>query len=242
MLDLTPSEGAPRLPFVEAFGPTLQGEGPAAGRASSFVRFGGCNLSCSWCDSPYTWDAERFDLRKEIALLSPEDIVARIPDAPLVIVTGGEPLLNQRHKAWEQFLFLLRQRFAYVHIETNGTIVPNDVTLAYVDTFIVSPKQAHAGEHKRTQNPALNVGWSKLHDDYEAHLKIVVEDAAGVDAAVELAMNHHWPKDRVWVMPEGTTADVLNARFPEVATAAAEHHINASHRLHVLAWTDVRGH
>lgn len=242
MSDLDAPTAVPRLPFVEAFGPTLQGEGPAAGRVSSFVRFGGCNLSCSWCDSPYTWDADRFDLRREIQLLDPAAIHALIPDAPIVIVTGGEPLLNQRNAAWRPFLAGLKARGAELHMETNGTIVPNEVTLEFIDKFIVSPKQAHAGEHKRTQNPSLNIGWSKLHEAHEAHLKIVVEDAAGVAAAVDLADNHHWPKDRVWVMPEGTTAEVLNARFPEVATAAAEHYINCSHRLHVLAWTDVRGH
>jgi organic radical activating enzyme len=245
-LDLTPKDdhgdAVPRLPFVEAFGPTLQGEGPAAGRVSSFVRFGGCNLSCSWCDSPYTWDADRFDLRREIELATPESIAGRIPDAPIIVITGGEPLLNQRSKAWPVFLHLLKARGAELHMETNGTLVPNEVTLRYVDVFIVSPKQAHAGEHKRTQNPALNFGWNKLHDEHEAHLKVVVEDAAGVAAAAELADNHHWPKSRVWVMPEGTTSEVLNGRFPEVATAATEHHINCSHRLHVLAWTDARGH
>ena len=239
---MTGENRATALPFVEAFGPTLQGEGPAAGRLSSFVRFGGCNLSCSWCDSPYTWDADRFDLRQEIQLLEPEEIVDRVPEAPIVVITGGEPLLSQRKAGWESFLKFLKARGAELHMETNGTIVPNTVTLAYVDVFIVSPKQAHAGSHKRTQNPALHFGWARLHDDHEAHLKIVVEDAAGVAAAADLAENHHWPRTQVWVMPEGTTSEALAARFPEVATAATEHRINCSHRLHVLAWTDARGH
>ncbi|QAY16202.1 QueE-like queosine biosynthesis protein [Arthrobacter phage Sonali] len=231
-----------RLPFVEAFGPTLQGEGPAAGRLASFIRLGGCNLACSWCDSPYTWDASRFDLRKEIEVIDFQEAVDRIPDAPIVVITGGEPLMSQRTRAWPLFLQALRARFREIHVETNGTIVPNQVTLAGVDKFIVSPKQPHAGVHKKGQNPALALGWGPLHDHFEAHLKVVVEDAEGVAAAADLADNHHWPKERVWVMPEGTTAEVLASRFPEVATAATHHHINCSHRLHVLAWTDARGH
>jgi len=230
------------LPFVEAFGPTLQGEGQAAGRLSSFVRFGGCNLSCSWCDSPYTWDADRFDLRKEISLLTVEEILERTPEAPLVIITGGEPLLNQRKAAFHELLRRLKARGAELHMETNGTIVPNETIIELIDVFMVSPKQAHAGEHKRTQNAALAPGWAAVHHLKPAHLKVVVEDAAGVAAAAELAAAHGWPQENVWVMPEGTTSEVLNARFPEVATAATHHMINASHRLHVLAWTDARGH
>lgn len=236
------TESVSVLPFVEAFGPTLQGEGPASGRVASFVRFGGCNLSCSWCDSAYTWDAGRFDLREEIQLLSAEDVAARIPDAPIVVITGGEPLLNQRNPAWGPFLAGLKARGAQLHLETNGTIVPNAATLKHIAVFVVSPKQAHAGAHKGNQNPALRAGWLPLHEHHETHLKIVVEDAAGVAAAADLAERHHWPRTRVWVMPEGTTGEVLNARFPEIATAAAQYRVNCCHRLHVLAWTDARGH
>lgn len=242
-LDITPNpRGSLRLPVSEFFGPTLQGEGPAAGRLASFVRLGGCNLACSWCDSPYTWDSSRFNLREEITLTDVDELVRSIPAAPIIVITGGEPLMNQRHRAWPVFLRGLKGQGYEVHIETNGTIVPNEVTRELVDVFIVSPKQDHAGTHKPKQNPALATGWVQHHDDIEAHLKVVVEDAAGVAAAADLADNHHWPKGRVWVMPEGTTSEVLAARFPEVATAATEHRINASHRLHVLAWTDARGH
>ena len=62
------------LPLSEVFGPTFQGEGPHAGRRCAFVRLGGCNLSCEWCDTPYTWDATRYDL----ALENPETPIPTI--------------------------------------------------------------------------------------------------------------------------------------------------------------------
>jgi 7-carboxy-7-deazaguanine synthase len=231
-----------KLPLVETFGPTLQGEGPAAGRLSTFVRFGGCNLSCSWCDSAYTWDADRFDLREEIHLTTPDDLLGMVPWAPTYIITGGEPLLNQRNPGWPVFLQGLKDRGGKLHIETNGTIVPNEITLQFIDVFIVSPKLAHAGEHKRSQDPGLHEGWQEIHATHEAHMKVVVETAGDVALTRELADAHGWPLGNVWVMPEGTTAEVLNARFPMVAEEATRHLINACHRLHVLAWTDVRGH
>lgn len=230
------------LPFVEAFGETLQGEGPAAGRLSSFLRFGGCNLSCSWCDSAYTWDADRFDLREEIHLLTVQEIVDRTPESALLIVTGGEPLLNQKKPQFVELLQHYKDNGVELHCETNGTIVPNADMVRLFDHFIVSPKLPHAGEHKRTQSAALAPGWKLVHGTTPAHMKVVCETAEDVATAAALAIDHGWPKGRVWVMPEGTTAAVLNARFPMIATEATKHRINASHRLHVLAWTDVRGH
>lgn len=233
---------ASKLPLVETFGPTLQGEGPAAGRLSTFVRFGGCNLSCSWCDSAYTWDAEKFDLREEINMVTPGDLLDMVPEAPTYIITGGEPLLNQRNPAWPVFLQGLKDRGGVLHVETNGTIVPNSVTLEFIDVFIVSPKLAHAGSHKRTQSPDLDPGWREIHKTHEAHMKVVVETAGDVAVTKAMAMLHNWPMTNVWVMPEGVTGEVLNNRFPMVAEEATRHRINACHRLHVLAWTDVRGH
>lgn len=232
------------LPFVEAFGNTLQGEGPAAGRLADFVRFGGCNLSCSWCDSAYTWDAANFDLREEITQLSAQDVHDRLPanPAPLLIVTGGEPLINQRKEAFHEFLDLAYRNITELHVETNGTIVPNRDILARVDRFMVSPKLGHAGVHKRSQDRSLAPGWRALHDEVECHLKVVVQSAYDVETAAALADAHGWPRERVWVMPEGVTPEVLNARWPEICDAAVAHRINATHRLHVLAWHDVRGH
>lgn len=239
----TPATLSAPLPFVEAFGPTLQGEGPATGRVADFLRFGGCNLSCSWCDSAYTWNAAEFNLREEITLLTVEEVLERTPGtAPIIVVTGGEPLLNQYKPAFGYLLERLGKRGQKVHIETNGTMAPNPHILPFVDTFVVSPKQPHAGEHKPSQSPALNPGWRGVHLDGNAHLKIVVETAADVERAVALAAEHSWPQDKVWVMPEGTTKEALQAKWPTIANTAAALGVNASHRLHVLAWDDVRGH
>jgi 7-carboxy-7-deazaguanine synthase len=232
------------LPYTEAFGATIQGEGPAAGRLSDFLRFGGCNLSCSWCDSAFTWDATQYNLREQISMLTAEEVLGLMPPdpAPVVIVTGGEPLMNQRKDAFIHVLEGLKERGQQIHIETNGTLVPTVEVWKLVDLFIVSPKLPHAGLHKRSQDPALAPGWRAIHPYAECHLKVVAQTPDDVARAVEIAKSHDWPKDRVWVMPEGITPDVINERWPAIANAAVEHRINACHRLHVLAWNDERGH
>lgn len=234
------SEG--RLPFVETFGPTLQGEGPAAGQLSAFVRFGGCNLSCSWCDSAYTWDGSRYSLRDEITMLSVRDIRERMPDVRLVIVTGGEPLLNQRNPAFVEFLRGLKADGHEVHVETNGTIAPTPEVADAVDHFSVSPKLGHAGMHKRSQSPVMHSGWDAVHAVADAHLKVVVITEDDVRAARDLAVKYGWPAHKVWVMPEGVTKAVLDARWPDVCDWATKYRVNATHRLHVLSWGDERGH
>jgi 7-carboxy-7-deazaguanine synthase len=230
------------LPLSEIFGPTIQGEGPAAGRSAWFVRFGGCNLSCSWCDSAYTWDSSRYELRKEIRQTPLTEILARIPDGTLVILTGGEPLLQQGGPQWRRLLTALRDRDCTLHVETNGTIAPNDVSRAMVELFVVSPKLSNAGPHRGHQNPQLHPGWSTVAGDGQAHLKVVCESAGDVDHAAALAWGCGWPAQQVWVMPEGITARELNRRWLVIAEAAAQHGINATHRLHVLAWGSKRGH
>lgn len=166
----------------------------------------------------------------------------RTPRSPLLIITGGEPLLNQRKAQFVELLERFKAEGIELHCETNGTIVPNADMVRLFDQFIVSPKLAHAGEHKRTQNRALAPGWKLVHGTTPAHMKVVCETVEDVAEARLMADEHGWPLSRVWVMPEGVTSEVLNGRFPAIATAATEQRINASHRLHVLAWTDARGH
>jgi 7-carboxy-7-deazaguanine synthase len=232
------------LPVAEVFGPTIQGEGPAAGRCATFVRLSGCNLSCRWCDTPYTWDAARFDVRGETEHLTAAEIVHRVYDAgaaPVVVLTGGEPLLQQDRPAWARLLAALSAARA-VHLETNGTIVPNGFTLAAMASVVVSPKLDHAGPHRGHQEPAMPPAWRDvIRDSSAVHLKIVCRDAADVAAAATLARDLGCPPERTWAMPEGDSTATLGARWRGIAEAAAAVGINATHRLHTLAWGAERG-
>ena len=230
-----------RLPLVEAFGPTIQGEGAAAGRLAAFVRFGGCNLACVWCDSAYTWDGSRFDLRDEITMLTAGEVLARIPEQGIVVITGGEPLLNQRNPAFVALLESLKEQGRELHIETNGTIVPNADVRRLIDVFIVSPKLPHAEAQTKRAQPVLAPGWAALHGTIDAHMKVVVITEDDVDRAVSIARESGWALDHVWVMPEGTEKAVLDERWPSVCEWATARGVNASHRLHVLSWGDERG-
>jgi 7-carboxy-7-deazaguanine synthase len=100
------------LPVMEAFY-TLQGEGFHQGRAAYFIRLGGCDVGCFWCDVKESWDASKHPQ------LTVTDIVAQARQHPgrLAVVTGGEPLLHNL----DELTALLHEAGFETNIETSGS-------------------------------------------------------------------------------------------------------------------------
>jgi 7-cyano-7-deazaguanosine (preQ0) biosynthesis protein QueE len=232
------------LVVSEIFGPTIQGEGAYAGQLVAFIRLGGCNLSCSWCDTPYTWDASRFDLRNEMTRTTIENIVNQVIaiDVEKVIISGGEPLIQQRQAGWENLLVALDDAGIGVHIETNGTIIPNSATLAGVEHFTVSPKLAHSGDSisKRLNREALEA-FRKLSIHGAATFKFVAEKEEDLDEIAKLVREHDLIHETIWVMPEGATREKQLTTLQEIADKVIERRWNLTTRLHVLIWDLKRG-
>lgn len=232
---------ATTLVVAEVFGCTVQGEGPSCGRRCSFIRLGGCNLACKWCDTPETWDGRRFDLRQTLTRTPVEEIVARaLVGAPgLVVITGGEPLLHQRQRAWDDLLVRLAAAGVEIEVETNGTIPPTPHTASKVTRFNCSPKLAHAGdpEAKRINGKALAV----LRWTGRVAFKFVCATPEDVDEVAAFARDHNIPERLVWIMPEGTSHDQLQARLAVLADPAIAAGFNLSTRLHVHCWGDEKG-
>lgn len=230
----------PYLVVSGVFGPTIQGEGPAAGRHAAFIRLMGCNLTCSWCDTPYTWDGKNFDLKSEGTRMLWEDVIDRVLEtgARLVVITGGEPLLQQVYSGWRDLLRGLKEAGLTVHIETNGTVVPSSVTLDCVDQFVVSPKLPNAGMPlKRT----VNAKALRMLKNRSAHFKFVCRDVSDVVLVHDLIREHSIPSRRTWIMPEGKTAPEICDHLAQIADTAVLHGFNITSRLHILAWGDERG-
>ncbi len=224
------------LVVSEVFGPTIQGEGPSAGRRACFVRLGRCNLSCRWCDTPYTWDWDRHDPAEELHTVPVADVLARLDamGAGLLVVTGGEPLLQQHHLP--PLLEGARERGWRVEVETSGTVAPR---LAHdlVDRYNVSPKLASSGMAlRRRYRPEI---LHRFADGGRAAFKFVVAEPSELDE-VE-AMVAECGLSPVWVMPEGTDAEVVLARLRALAEPVIARGWNLTPRLHVLVWGDRRG-
>jgi len=127
---------------------SVQGEGFLTGTESSFVRASGCNLRCSYCDTPYaSWEPEGEDLAVEAILARLDEI-----DCRHVVITGGEPML------FAELIPLadgLRARGRHITIETAGTLY---LPLA-CDLMSISPKLANS-----TPDHSAGRGWTSRHE------------------------------------------------------------------------------
>ena len=107
-----PTKIIQKLPVMEHFY-TLQGEGSHQGRAAYFIRLGGCDVGCVWCDVKDSWDAGKHPLVNVEDLIK---IVAKTP-AKLVVITGGEPLMHDL----TMLTHSLKENGFETNIETSGS-------------------------------------------------------------------------------------------------------------------------
>jgi 7-cyano-7-deazaguanosine (preQ0) biosynthesis protein QueE len=221
----------------EVFGPTWQGEGPSIGRRAGFVRLGRCNLSCRWCDSQFSWNWDRFDPAVELHRRSIDEVLTELADMRIerVVVTGGEPLLQQR--ALAGLVEGCAARGWSVEVETAGTLQPAPSLAEAVDQWNVSPKLANSGDplERRRKPDVLRA----LQATGRAAFKFVVMEPADLEEVEQLVTECGLTE--VWVMPEGTDADTVVARLQVLAEPVRARGWNLTPRLHILIWGDRRG-
>lgn len=231
----------PTLVVNEVYGPVFQGEGPSMGRRAGFIRLMGCNLTCDWCDTPYTWDGMRYDLRKEGRRMSVRAILHKVTEGrpELAVITGGEPMLHQGQEAWVPLLDALVGDGLKIEIETNGTVMPTEPTMNRIYRFNVSPKLSHSGdEGKKRINTDILRAYVLTG---EAVFKFVCNDWLDFREVEMIIKSSDIPSELVWIMPQGRDAETVQQRFAEMAPEAIKRGWNITTRLHVLAYGDKRG-
>lgn len=173
-----------KLPLIELFGPTLQGEGALIGNLSMFLRFGGCGHRCSWCDSMHAVDPKQ--VKKNAHRLLPVEIVANLKALHIhrsvsglwVTLTGGDPVI---HDLTELVQLLKGERYR-VTVETQGDLWHD--WLEDVDLVTVSPKPPSSGMAEKFDLAILQKYTVRLEG--RLHLKIVVFDDLDLDWAMRV--------------------------------------------------------
>ncbi len=171
------------LPLMEEFY-TIQGEGFHSGRAAYFIRIGGCDVGCHWCDVKESWNPD----------LHPSTDIEHIANnaatyAKTIVVTGGEPL------TWnmDPLTTALRQRGLEIHIETSGAYPVS----GHWDWFCLSPKKT---------KPPVAEAYTLAHElkviIYNDHdFKWAEEHAAKVGSHCKLFLQPEWSR-RDKMMPK----------------------------------------
>jgi len=211
---------------------SVQGEGPSLGKPAVFLRLAGCNLRCSWCDTKYAWSGGE-ELGVEEVAERVRSLLRRFGGVSLLVVTGGEPLLQSGELA--ELLARLRREVPHleVEVETNGTVDPRGV-LAYVDRLIVSPKLSNSGlpeEVRRVSDGVVEA--VRTHGD-RVYVKVVVEGREDVKEVLQVVRELGVSRDRVYLMPQASTLEELRRKLPAVVEVAVEYGFRVSDRLQVV--------
>jgi 7-carboxy-7-deazaguanine synthase len=233
-------------PISETF-TSVQGEGKLAGVPSWFVRFSGCNLRCSWCDTPYaSWNAE--SKQRGMQDLIDEAARAKAANVSHAVITGGEPMMFAQA---DELAAALRDLGMHITIETAGTLWREIAC----DLMSMSPKlsnstpQANDPRDKdgvwqfRHETRRINLdALQKLIDAYPARqLKFVVSDSQQLgEIETLLGSLRGWNRDDVLLMPEGITVEVLAKRH-WIVDECVKRGWRYCPRLHIELFGNVRG-
>jgi organic radical activating enzyme len=216
---------------------SIQGEGEVIGIPSHFIRFYRCDLACGWCDSKYTWVRQDEAVEgKDYTSMSMDQILAWLwsePRAPLVTLTGGEPMLQPLLP----LVAALDARGHQVVVETNGLHTPEQGLLDLVRHWAVSPKLGNAG---------MDIAWGSvdwLGKTRNYYLKFVICDlATDLPEVQDFIDSRGLPGSKVILQPDGLAPD-YDAALRRLAESVRDrgYPYRVLPQLHRLLWGLRRG-
>lgn len=170
-----------KLPILEIFGPTIQGEGMVVGLKTMFVRTAGCDYSCSWCDSAFTWDGSAKD---DIRQMTADEIWSELKSLggdnfSFVTISGGNPALL---KNLDSLIDLLKEKNIRLGIETQGSKWQD--WFLKIDELTISPKPPSS--RMETNFEILDSIFINLEENQfenNVSLKVVIFDEADLEYA-----------------------------------------------------------
>jgi 7-carboxy-7-deazaguanine synthase len=230
------------MPRIAEIFYSLQGEGMYLGAPSVFVRFSGCNLRCSWCDTPYaSWNpqGEMWDFERVWAEIS------KYPRAKHVVFTGGEPCMFPELGPW---IRECKKRGKSVTVETAGTF---DVVME-ADLLSISPKLSNstpdavqfpdeAARHEKLRLQ-LDVLQNLIDRAPLCQLKFVVESEADVpEIEALLSKLSGIDRDQVYLMPQAAQRNEHEDLLPKLIRICLYKGFRLAPRLHVQLWDGKAG-
>jgi 7-carboxy-7-deazaguanine synthase len=238
------------LPVLEIFGPTIQGEGMVIGQKTMFVRTAGCDYSCSWCDSAFTWDGSA---KEDIQMMTPEAIWEELRQIggdqfSFVTISGGNPALL---KNLDRLIDLLKENQIKMGIETQGSRWQD--WFLKIDELTISPKPPSS--NMITNFEVLDDIFAKLRENHFEHnvsLKVVIFDEGDLEYAK--SVHQRYPEIPFYLQVGNDDLTNLNnqelcqkllQKYEWLVNKVIEDHqlnnVKVLPQLHALLWGNKRG-
>ncbi|HDP5827252.1 TPA: 7-carboxy-7-deazaguanine synthase QueE [Staphylococcus aureus] len=241
-----------KIPFLEVFGPTIQGEGMVIGKKTMFLRTYGCDYGCSWCDTKYTWDgSEKHNVRRGTAQEVLDLLKETASDKSFshVTVSGGNPALIG--KAMQEFIDLCHEDGIKIGLETQGSIWKD--WFYDVDDLTISPKPPSS--LMKTNYLTLDDMISKLTErNVNFSLKVVYFNEEDKQYAKDLFKRY---RDKGYDIPyylsvgneepytdediTGQLISKLDELWEVVINEPEFNDVQALPQLHTIVWGNMRG-
>ncbi|MCR1796262.1 7-carboxy-7-deazaguanine synthase QueE [Staphylococcus warneri] len=234
-----------KIPVLEVFGPTIQGEGRVIGRKTMFVRTAGCDYRCSWCDSAFTWDGSA---KEEIQLMSAEEIYNKLREVGgdnfnHVTISGGNPALI---KGIQDLVDLFEEHHIQTALETQGSKFQPWMT--QIDDLTISPKPPSSN-----MKPNLDILDSVIEQcvPESLNLKVVIFDEDDFEFAKMI--HHRYPSIPFYLQVGNPYLDEevdnhtskLLQRYEQlverVMTSSDMNNVYVLPQLHTLLWSNMKG-
>lgn len=239
-----------KFPVLEIFGPTIQGEGMVVGRKTMFVRTAGCDYSCAWCDSAFTWDGSA---KEDIERLTAEEIIGRLQNIggqqfDHVTISGGNPALL---KNLSELIEPLHERGIEVALETQGSRWQDWFTA--IDDLTISPKPPSS--KMKTNWLVLDDIISRLQENGRGNhtsLKVVIFNEEDLGYAEEV--HQRYPDVPFFLQvgnddldenqPENLASHLLTQYewlIDQVVASSKLNRVRVLPQVHALVWGNKRG-
>lgn len=234
-----------KIPVLEIFGPTIQGEGRVIGRKTMFVRTAGCDYRCSWCDSSFTWDGS---MKDEIQMMTAEEIYDRLYEIGgdcfnHVTISGGNPALI---KGIQDLVDLFEEKNIESALETQGSRF--QPWMRQINDLTISPKPPSSG-----MKPNIQILDEVIDQCVKEtlNLKVVVFDDEDYEFAKQ--MHHRYPDIPFYLQVgnpylddevENHTARLLERYENLVDKVMQSNDMNQVYvlpQLHTLLWSNMKG-
>ncbi|QUX19620.1 7-carboxy-7-deazaguanine synthase QueE [Staphylococcus haemolyticus] len=236
---------AAKIPVLEIFGPTIQGEGRVIGRKTMFVRTAGCDYRCSWCDSAFTWDGSA---KEDIQLMTAEEIYNQLKKIggdcfDHVTISGGNPALI---KSIQDLVDLFEEKQIYTALETQGSKF--QPWMRQINDLTISPKPPSSN-----MKPNIDILDSVIEQCIEStlNLKVVIFDDDDYEFAKMI--HHRYPNIPFYLqvgnpylddVVDNHTEKLLNRYEALVDRVMASNDMNQVYvlpQLHTLLWSNKKG-